>query len=134
MISILCCDSLGLRSMWIFPQKEEEIQKCIGTGDHKKCKETCIDIQHVALLFLLFIFMQLEVADAQTAGLYCAKGDTNCGNFNGVGYFTSGGGECDGDPFFVAEPEAPGLNYSKYWCGSYYIGAVDAQWNTLEPV
>ncbi len=78
------------------------------------------------------------MVDSATIGLYCAVGDSNCGNFNGVGYFTSGGGQCGGDPVFISAPQAAGLNYSKYWCGSYYIGAANAAWGNdpglLKPV
>jgi hypothetical protein len=90
------------------------------------------------LTVILFVSQQGPVHSADSKkSLYCAKGNTLCGNFNEFppnGYKTSGGGICGGDPIKVLAPDAPGANYSAYWCGSYFIGAVEKSWSSLKPV
>ena len=56
-------------------------------------------------------------------GLFCSTGTINCGNFNGLGYKTTGGGQCGADPGFIGAPTA-GQKYPEYWCGSFYVGVM----------
>jgi hypothetical protein len=91
--------------------------------------------QFITWKFTFTFFFSLIIKLTDSTGLYCAKGDTPCGNFNSpVGYLTSGGGHCGSDAVSVLAPVGTGTNYSKYWCGSYFVGVLDASWGTLKPV
>jgi hypothetical protein len=88
-------------------------------------------INHVisaAFVFILIIFQAKKAAC-----LYCAAGTTECG----IGYSTAGGGKCGADAVLVPTKNQ-GEGYGQFWCGSFYVGAIDSGWqsnkDSLKPV